>query len=909
MRLQEISRKMLAKRRRICVDTQTDSAATILMKDASISAIEPKIISKDVSVLTDRHENYEILLPCNIPILRVKEVATSTSDSPPPKQLILLKDASNVTDSFDSDNQSLDFQTPINCDFPGNVTFNLIPRTEEKNIEELEMIETSSNTDIVDRLVNVSSQTKGQHKNDDCIEKCCERTMNLRPSNCTDYQSSNCKSHHRPNACSERHQTERNIISIALPDMINITIEAYNMLESKIQVFDSNEQNEEDCHIQAGKKEFLDTYIPTDENFCENRTQDLENISKSNNHQGDTKTFKIKNIFQNKYEDTSSGLKDTVVNTSPAEMSSWKVDYMNSTTPIHKTITSPLGSNKNLLATKVPETIMTQSNPEINHEYNSYYDKLNNDKDVIIWKNIDLNKFNDVYNNLRKMDQLKLGDVENPQETATRIGVSNNNINYSNIKIPIKDFTDRQTIREQKTDFSSDNCNLIDDQFTHNLEEIINTELINEDMLDLQCPLGMTQTEEDINSSSAYCDNTYLSNDFEDVELSKIRIENASAESSTLPQEFEPLTKNDPSISIEIFNKDSEQKTRGLNQNNPDNQHLNIGKINHTEPMDSMNISDNSEHNSTKATENSFEKKKNILEKYMEETITYMRSSINKLTNAHSNKTGNKKYSAKSRYCTMRSKSKEFSLNNEYINIINPYEKCLRSLERLEKCLSRVKRQDEILQKRYSIKNNASAETKFHLAKFSSDSMNNRCSYSRFHNYSNLDNLNRVYNSENDLTSQHYLKWDTAFVKYNDTNMNELVQMNIPRNHTHKQNNSSRLQTSSCTIKRHQQLNNQYVEPASKNVNIYSILTESKNALAARVKKPLLSSRYNTSKYDFSIDNSNLNDEFSAFVEPIEHMIQSKYKFKYSTSPRVKLLQLLNERRRIIENSRNNIAS
>lgn len=328
--------------------------------------------------------------------------------------------------------------------------------------------------------------------------------------------------------------------------------------------------------------------------------------------------------------------------------------------------------------------------------------------------------------------------------------------------------------------------------------------------------------------------------------------------------------------------------------------------------MDSINVIDNSEHNSTKVTDNLFEKKKNILEKYMEETIAYMRSSINKLTNAHSNKIDNKKCSAKSKYCNMRSKSKELSLNNEYINmVINPYEKCLRSLERLEKCLNRVKRQDEILQKRYCTKSNVSAETKFHLAKFSSDSMNNRCSYStsRFHNYLNLNNFNRKYNSENDLTSQHCFKCDTALDKYDDTNTDEIVQMNVQRNHTYLQNNSSRLQTPSCAIKRHHQLNNQYVEPTSKNVNIYSISTEDKNAFVARVKKPLLSSRCTTSKYDFSIDNSNSNDEFRAFIEPIGHMIESKYKFQYSTSPRVKLLQLLNERRRIIENSRNNPTS
>ncbi|KAK0164645.1 hypothetical protein PV328_003247 [Microctonus aethiopoides] len=921
MRLQEISRKMLAKRRRICVDTQTDSAATILMKDASISAIEPKIISKDVSVLTDRHENYDILLPCNIPILRVKEVATSTSDSPPPKQLILLKDASNITDSFDNDNQSLDFQTSTNCNLPGNDTSNLFPRTNEKNIEMLEMIATSSNTDIVDRLVNVSSQTKRQHKNDDCIVKCCERTMSLIPSNDTDYQSFNCKSHHRSNACSERHQTERNIISIVLPDMINITIEAYNMLESKIQVFDTNDQNEEDGLIQVEKKEFFETYIPTDENFYEYRTQDLETNPKSNNYQEDTKTFKINNIFQNKYggisrfsenDEHSSGLKDTVVCTSPAEMSSWKVNYVNSTSPRFETITSPLVSSKNLLATKVPETVTTQSRREINHEYESYYDKLNNEKDVIIWKNIDRNKFNDDYNNLRKMDQLKLGDVENPQETTTRIEVSNNNTHYPNKKIPIKCFNDHQTIRKQKTDFSSDNLDLTDDQFTHNTKEIIKSELVNEDMLDLQYPADVTQTEEDVNSSSAYCDNTYLSNDFEDVELPKIKLGNASTESSTPSHEFEPLIQNDPSISIEIFNEDSEQKARELDQNNPENQHLDIEKINYIEPMDLLNVIDNSEHNSTKVTDNLFEKKKNILEKYIEETIAYMRSSINKLTNAHSNKIDNKKCSAKSKYCNMQSKSKELSLNNEHINmVINPYEKCLRSLERLEKCLNRVKRQDEILQKKYCTKSNASAETKFHLAKFSSDSMNNRCSYStsRFHNYLNLNNFNRKYNSEDDLTLQHCLKCDTALDKYDDTNMDEIVQMNIQRNHTYLQNHSSRLQTPSCAIKRHHQLNNQYVEPASKNVNIYPILTENKNALVARVKKPLLSSRCTTSKYDFSIDNSNSNDEFRAFIEPIGHMIESKNKFKYSTSPRVKLLQLLNERRRIIENSRNNPAS
>lgn len=77
IRLQEISRKMLAKRRRIIVDTQTDFyESTTRVKD--VYTITDKIKQADAEVLTDEHQDLPIFPTGLINVRRVKEMATLT---------------------------------------------------------------------------------------------------------------------------------------------------------------------------------------------------------------------------------------------------------------------------------------------------------------------------------------------------------------------------------------------------------------------------------------------------------------------------------------------------------------------------------------------------------------------------------------------------------------------------------------------------------------------------------------------------------------------------------------------------------------------------------------------------------------------------------------------------------------
>lgn len=120
MRLQEISKKMLAKRRRICVDTQTENLSTIRVRDVAITVEEPKVFLKDVSILTDIYEEYHNILPFDKFVPRVKEMSTTTQDLPN-SSVIKFKDAANFTEDPNHDDDTLyNLQNDIKNYFPFN---------------------------------------------------------------------------------------------------------------------------------------------------------------------------------------------------------------------------------------------------------------------------------------------------------------------------------------------------------------------------------------------------------------------------------------------------------------------------------------------------------------------------------------------------------------------------------------------------------------------------------------------------------------------------------------------------------------------------------------------------------------------------------------------------------------------
>lgn len=240
---------MLAKRRRICVDTQTDSLSTIRMRDVAITVEEPKVYSRDVSVLTEVHEDYQKIEPFDKIVMRVKEMSTTTRDFPK-LPLIHLKDAANITDDHGDEHDIFYY---LNYEFP-------IKKHDDFRLPVRQLAEGSSNTDHAPSNLETKERDTQIDQFSEYYRSVSEpqpppprqevpRVVNPRykPSKINlneeknvlwpnyyngDYYDGFRRRHRHP---------DDSIISINLPDKMNITIESPNSLESKVQVFGKNE--------------------------------------------------------------------------------------------------------------------------------------------------------------------------------------------------------------------------------------------------------------------------------------------------------------------------------------------------------------------------------------------------------------------------------------------------------------------------------------------------------------------------------------------------------------------------------------------------------------------------------------------------------------------------------------------
>ncbi|KAG7204003.1 hypothetical protein KM043_001867 [Ampulex compressa] len=93
-KLQELSRKMLAKRRRVCAETQTENERTVRVRDAASLTEDTRPELRDVGVLTEEHESCEALPERRAPLLRVKEIATLTDK--PRTSIVRCKDVGSL---------------------------------------------------------------------------------------------------------------------------------------------------------------------------------------------------------------------------------------------------------------------------------------------------------------------------------------------------------------------------------------------------------------------------------------------------------------------------------------------------------------------------------------------------------------------------------------------------------------------------------------------------------------------------------------------------------------------------------------------------------------------------------------------------------------------------------------------
>lgn len=277
LKLQEISRKMLGKRRRVSVDTQTDCSRTVRMRDtASLTETSP-IARRDVAISTDHRQVCEnpVWDKGFGPVLRVKEMATSTDKPSTVVSVVRCRDVgSSATDLEDYD-----------CGLHS-------PRNDSGILSD----------DGQNYYAGSSSNPSSVEVSDFCQEgergrvACTESSTNTSAfSTCRSFAVQTSRRTDQPTqfACSRRccvqqqQSGERSVISISLPDSVSITIESRG---SRIST------REKDCG--ASKDESAQTKARRDEEETSpplSRSRD--NRTASTPSQTDCKVFRIENIF------------------------------------------------------------------------------------------------------------------------------------------------------------------------------------------------------------------------------------------------------------------------------------------------------------------------------------------------------------------------------------------------------------------------------------------------------------------------------------------------------------------------------------------------------------------------------------------------------------------------------------
>ncbi|XP_076234298.1 uncharacterized protein LOC143179125 [Calliopsis andreniformis] len=289
MKLQDISRKMLGKRRRVCVDTQTDATPTVRMRDTASLTETPQIVCQDVGVLTDNHEACESMEGRKTPTLRVKDMATLTEK--PKTTIVRCKDVGSLANDLeefdyeihsprnDSGILSDDTQNYAESNLSSTEVSYLCPETDRR----VTHAENSTNT-LFSSCRSFAVQTPR-------LDTFNHRTVESKAPVCS---RQCCSSPQEPQNSLPLSSPEKSIISISLPDTISITIESTNILESRIAVMDTLDQEKlkistRDGEVQTDEVQSKD---PCKESFC------AKEFTRSTLSQTDSRVFRIENIFQ-----------------------------------------------------------------------------------------------------------------------------------------------------------------------------------------------------------------------------------------------------------------------------------------------------------------------------------------------------------------------------------------------------------------------------------------------------------------------------------------------------------------------------------------------------------------------------------------------------------------------------------
>ena len=288
LKLQEISRKMLGKRKRVCVDTQTECSRTVRMRDTASITETPQIERQDVAVLTDRHEACEYASNVRAtPILRVKETATSTEK--PRTRVVKCRDVASLA----NDLEECDYEIRSSRNDSGILSSDDARHYAESNSSSdvrredrrVAYAESSTNTSTFSSRRDHAVQTprrRSSPTNEATTASCARQCCNLRVDDA-------------PNR-------DRSVISISLPDAISITIETTTAVgDSRIVAATAQLDNDRSSERNDAKRgETRDEGAQTDDEWNDIHRNEIHcsrDQAASAPSQTDGRVFRIENIF------------------------------------------------------------------------------------------------------------------------------------------------------------------------------------------------------------------------------------------------------------------------------------------------------------------------------------------------------------------------------------------------------------------------------------------------------------------------------------------------------------------------------------------------------------------------------------------------------------------------------------
>lgn len=962
MRLQEISRRMLAKRRKISVDTQTSNSQTIRVRDTASLTEEPKIEVRDAAVLTEQHETCERLSESMIPVRRVKEIATLTEKRKP--STVRCKDAGNITDDCDED---FDIQSPRNdsgilSDDTQNYTDSNISSAEMLDFRDQERrnVESSTNTVRFSEGVDCSAQTRKddliKQKCSHCELKCCSRMQDCcyRTQNfCS--QSQNCSYNNSHNHSQNQSSSEKSVISINLPDMISIRIESPNILESRISVVDEDlKRRFQDREVQTDKRNTLERSTSTDDINHRIYFNDFLGKTKPNASQTDGRTFRIENIFQ---EPKATRYPIEIMHDLREEPSSRTSVVF--TKSVGTSMDVPLDFQSPLKTLRRRLSLIRRSksfspNRRVRFVHQNRYPS----SELI-------QRLNPVQENMIERTRTgylipmsyrrRLSSPENrflnlrthfDQYFTTSRGDANFFDGRSLQTLRIDDEKECQNMEAKKTldpYFSDDSLDLMEERVNDVPESIVEVKVdeapkkkenicppdvvahTKKDSLRGPKSDGESLVECVLQENPEPTDSANESNAKKKVSFSTpsiVEVEGQSAgdsnQTGVVPKSIIKKKKRD----FDPF-KSEEEKEEPIPEENLEDLRQSLENLR----MDDSSHSENFESED----QDSISGERNVLENYLDEAVTFIRN-VNTMNDYASAANFLEKYLLSTRSPRkLPSKNREYVeyeghrvslkddtdqyLNDEEFEVpTKAYQKCLQGIEKLEQCIGKVKDHEICLKEKYGIGVDP-AGAKSSLAIFNQQPMDGID-----HRYDNdVDSDNNIVGSDHEWNFgiNRDANFDTNLGNYPGSADNNFDNPLDTRIYDHLNQKSRRYVKAPKTFSSYskdffedpdigeaQKASGFSQTDRIKAPNCFLSVPSTGNSFSKRWKNPASFRHSSLPRLTSSNDSFSSSETIAASSESVDSISNLRDKLRYPGSPRARFLQLLNERRRIVERSR-----